>query len=182
MTRFVIDVGAALRIVEEQIEPASGHTLLAPTLLRSQALDALYGRVARGELSEKAGRELNARFGKLKIRFLGAPCCVSALGRSRRRSARPRPSTPSICADAAPGRRARRRGRRLGGAGREPGRRQAVRRASGDVSRVTRSGTPAAARCAAARARRSRPSRCFPRRTDRRRRGPPALLDSRHAR
>ena len=39
--------------------------------MRSQALDALYGRVSRGELSEEAGLALNARFGKLKIRYLG---------------------------------------------------------------------------------------------------------------
>ena len=71
MTRFVIDVGAALRIIGEEIEPAPSHALLAPTLLRSQALDALYGRVSRGELSEEAGLALNARFGKLKIRYLG---------------------------------------------------------------------------------------------------------------
>ena len=71
MTRFVIDAGIALRIVEEAIAPASSHSLLAPTLLRSQVLDMLYGRVRRGELSEEAGLDLNARFGKLKLRYLG---------------------------------------------------------------------------------------------------------------
>ena len=71
MARFVIDVGAALRIIEEQIEPAPSHALVAPTLLRSQVLDALYGRVHRGELAEEAGLALNGRFGKLKIRYLG---------------------------------------------------------------------------------------------------------------
>lgn len=71
MARFVIDLGAALRILEEDIVAAPSHALLAPTLLRSQVLDALYGRVARGALSEADGQAMNARFGKLKIRYLG---------------------------------------------------------------------------------------------------------------
>lgn len=71
MTRFVIDAGIALRIVEERIPIAPSHSLLAPTLLRSQVLDMLYGRVRRGALTEEAGVELNARFGKLKMRYLG---------------------------------------------------------------------------------------------------------------
>ena len=71
MTRFVIDSGVALRIAEGAIAPAAAHRLVAPTLLRSQVLDLLYGRVRRGELSEEAGLELNARFGKLKVRYLG---------------------------------------------------------------------------------------------------------------
>ena len=71
MTRFVIDAGVALLIAEEAIEPAPSHRLLAPTLLRSQVLDLLYGRVQRGEMTETAGLDLNARFGKLKLRYLG---------------------------------------------------------------------------------------------------------------
>ena len=71
MTRFVIDLGTALRIVEEEVAPKPAHALLAPTLLRSQVLNALYGRARRGELSEAAGLALNARFAKLKIRYLG---------------------------------------------------------------------------------------------------------------
>ena len=71
MTRFVIDVGVTLRIVEEEITPAAEHSLLAPTLLRSQLLDALYRRAAADALSEEAGLDLHRRFGKLKIRYLG---------------------------------------------------------------------------------------------------------------
>ena len=71
MTRFVIDAGIALRIAEEAIKPSPSHSLLAPTLLRSQVLDMLFGRVQSGELAEKAGLDLNARFGKLKMRYLG---------------------------------------------------------------------------------------------------------------
>lgn len=71
MTRFVIDAGTALRIVEERIQPSLGHTLLAPTLLRSQVLDTLYRRVQSADLTEEAGLGLNVRFAKLKIRYLG---------------------------------------------------------------------------------------------------------------
>ncbi len=71
MTRFVIDADAALRIVETGVEPVQAHTLLAPTLLRSQVLDVLYRRVRQGVLTEEAGLGLNQRFAKLKIRYLG---------------------------------------------------------------------------------------------------------------
>ncbi|MGQ7793169.1 type II toxin-antitoxin system VapC family toxin [Faunimonas sp. B44] len=71
MTRFVIDSGTALRIVEEEIVPGLGHSLLAPTLLRSEVLNLLYRRVRRGELDGSAGLALKARFGRLKVRYLG---------------------------------------------------------------------------------------------------------------
>ena len=71
MTRFVVDVGAALRIIEESVQLLPDHVLLAPTLLRSQVLDTLYRRVQRGELTEDVGLALNSGFAKLKIRYLG---------------------------------------------------------------------------------------------------------------
>ena len=70
MARFVIDTEAALRIAREVVDWAP-HSFLAPTLLRSQVLDALYGQVRRGEIAAAHGLDLNARFGKLKIRYLG---------------------------------------------------------------------------------------------------------------
>ncbi|MBI1339181.1 hypothetical protein GC169_03065 [bacterium] len=71
MTRFVIDPEVAVRIVEKRVAPAAGHTLLAPTLLRSEVLDLLYRRVRGGELSEEAGLRLNSDFARLKVRYLG---------------------------------------------------------------------------------------------------------------
>ena len=71
MTRFVIDAGIAIRIVEEGTAVAPDHRLVAPGLLRSQVLDRLYGRVRTGELSQAAGLDLNARFSRLKVRYLG---------------------------------------------------------------------------------------------------------------
>jgi predicted nucleic acid-binding protein len=71
VTRYVVDLSAMLHLVEEEIEVADDHELLAPTLIRSQMLDALYQAVRRGALSEQVGRQRLERFGKLRIRLLG---------------------------------------------------------------------------------------------------------------
>jgi hypothetical protein len=42
MTRFVVDCETLLRIAAGEIEVAAEHKLVAPTLVRSQALSALY--------------------------------------------------------------------------------------------------------------------------------------------
>ncbi|MGF1545373.1 MAG: type II toxin-antitoxin system VapC family toxin [Parvularculaceae bacterium] len=71
MARFVIDLEAALRLLDEEAAPAAAHRILAPSLLRSQVPDALYGRVRRGETSREAALRANARFAKAKHRYLG---------------------------------------------------------------------------------------------------------------
>ena len=71
MARYVIDLEAALRLAKEGGSWSPDHTLLAPTLLRSQVLDALFRRVRSGEMTEAEGLALNAEFGRLKIRYLG---------------------------------------------------------------------------------------------------------------
>ena len=55
MTRFVVDCDTLLRIVAGEIEVATGHQLVAPTLVRSQALSALYEAARRGEVSAADG-------------------------------------------------------------------------------------------------------------------------------
>lgn len=71
MTKYVIDAGVALRLATEQATIRADHTLLAPTLLRSQALALLYEAVGRGELSKTdADRQLDYLRG-LRIRLLG---------------------------------------------------------------------------------------------------------------
>jgi tRNA A22 N-methylase len=57
MTRFVVDCDAALHLVAEEIDIATDHALLAPTLLRSQALSRLHGAVARGTLDSAAAND-----------------------------------------------------------------------------------------------------------------------------
>lgn len=71
MTRFVIDTSAALHLAAERFEIAQEHELLAPTLLRSQALSALHELVQRGELTADVARDRLMYLGRLKMRLLG---------------------------------------------------------------------------------------------------------------
>ena len=71
MTRFVVDCETLLRIAAGEIEVAAGHKLVAPTLVRSQALTALYEAYRRGEISAAEGLERVTRINSLKVRFLG---------------------------------------------------------------------------------------------------------------
>ena len=71
MTRFVVDCETLIRIAAREIEVAAEHTLVAPTLVRSQALSALYGAARRGEISAAEGIERVTRINSLKVRFLG---------------------------------------------------------------------------------------------------------------
>jgi indolepyruvate ferredoxin oxidoreductase alpha subunit len=71
VTRFVVDCETLLRIASGEIEVAAGHALLAPTLVRSQALAALYAAARRGEISAAEGIERVTRINSLKVRFLG---------------------------------------------------------------------------------------------------------------
>jgi predicted nucleic acid-binding protein len=71
MTRFVVDCETLLRIAGGEIEVAPEHQLVAPTLVRSQALSALYEAARRGEISAAEGIERVTRINSLKVRFLG---------------------------------------------------------------------------------------------------------------
>ena len=71
MTRFVVDCETLLRIAGGEIEVAPEHDLLAPTLVRSQALSALYQAARRGEISAAEGLDRVTRINSLKVRFLG---------------------------------------------------------------------------------------------------------------
>jgi len=70
MTRFVVDCQTLLRIAAGEVEVAAEHQLVAPTLVRSQAL-ALYEAARRGEISAAEGVERVTRINSLKVRFLG---------------------------------------------------------------------------------------------------------------
>ena len=71
MTRFVVDCETLLGVAAGEIEVAANHQLVAPTLVRSQALSALYEAARRGEISVAEGLERVARINSLKVRFLG---------------------------------------------------------------------------------------------------------------
>src|ERR671927_1717240 len=71
MARFVVDCDTLLRIAAGEIEVPAEHKLVAPTLVRSQALAALYQAARRGEISAADGLERVTRINSLKVRFLG---------------------------------------------------------------------------------------------------------------
>ena len=71
MTRFVVDCETLLGIAAGDIEVSAGHQLVAPTLVRSQALSALYEAARRGEISAAEGIDRVTRINSLKVRFLG---------------------------------------------------------------------------------------------------------------
>ena len=71
MTRFVVDAGAVLQLAKEEREIPKKHTLLAPTLLRSQALSHLHEAVHGGKLSPDAARERLTYVNGMQIRLLG---------------------------------------------------------------------------------------------------------------
>jgi predicted nucleic acid-binding protein len=71
LTRFVVDCDTLLGIAAGEIEVAPGHQLVAPTLVRSQALAALYEAASRGEISVAEGMERVTKINSLKVRFLG---------------------------------------------------------------------------------------------------------------
>ena len=71
VTRFVVDCETLLRIAAGEIEVAAEHQLVAPALVRSQALAALYESARRREISATEGLERVTRINSLKVRFLG---------------------------------------------------------------------------------------------------------------
>ncbi len=71
MSRFVIDVDVLLHLLGGELDVSAEHQLLAPTLVRSQALSQLYSAVRRGEMSKEQALERLDRLGRLGIRFLG---------------------------------------------------------------------------------------------------------------
>lgn len=69
----MIDCETLLRMAAGEIEVASTHRVLAPTLVRSQALATLYEAARKGEISAADGLERVSRLNaaSLKVRFLG---------------------------------------------------------------------------------------------------------------
>ena len=69
MTRFVIDAPAAVRIVREGIEVQ--HDLVAPSVLRSQALSLIHSSVRSGETSRQDALLQLEGITSMRIRLLG---------------------------------------------------------------------------------------------------------------
>jgi predicted nucleic acid-binding protein len=71
MARYVIDAPTLLALVTERAPVDPSHRLVAPNLIRSQALCLLLASVRRGEITEAVALERHERMTELKMRLLG---------------------------------------------------------------------------------------------------------------
>lgn len=71
MTRFAIDARTAIRLVREGITVSDAHRLVAPNVLRSQAMSFVYRDTRRGRLTEHEARALLDGITTMRIRLLG---------------------------------------------------------------------------------------------------------------
>ena len=71
MARYVIDAPTLLHVLDEGLTIDPAHQLVAPSAIRSEALELLLGRVRRGEMAEKDALRLHVLITELKMRVLG---------------------------------------------------------------------------------------------------------------
>jgi predicted nucleic acid-binding protein len=70
MTRFGIDALVAVRLVREGTTVPAHHQLVAPALLRSQALSLIYREFRAGDLDDKTAKVMLERLTTMRIRLL----------------------------------------------------------------------------------------------------------------
>ena len=71
MARYVIDAPTLVHLVDAGLHVASGHQLVAPTSIRSEALELLLLDVRSGKRTETAALKAHERMTGIKIRLLG---------------------------------------------------------------------------------------------------------------
>ena len=71
MTRYVIDAPTLLQLVDGDLHVDPGHQLVAPSSIRSEALERLLVDVRRGVRQERAALDAHERITELKMRLLG---------------------------------------------------------------------------------------------------------------
>jgi predicted nucleic acid-binding protein len=71
MTRFVIDAPTLLHLVANNVHISPSHQIVAPNLIRSQALSLLLEAVRHGDLTEDLALQHHERLTELKMRLLG---------------------------------------------------------------------------------------------------------------
>ena len=62
MTRYLIDAATLLHLVAESVQVNPKHQIVAPNLIRSQALSLLFEAVRRGDLAEEVALQQHERF------------------------------------------------------------------------------------------------------------------------
>ena len=71
MTRYVVDADVAIRLARDLVAIPPEDELVAPALLRSQALSALHHAAQSGELTKDEAGRLLTRIRTMRIRLLG---------------------------------------------------------------------------------------------------------------
>ncbi len=71
MARYVIDAPTLLHLVSSGTRVDPRHQIVAPNVIRSEALRLLLQAVRRGELSEEVALQHHERVTELKMRLLG---------------------------------------------------------------------------------------------------------------
>jgi predicted nucleic acid-binding protein len=71
MTRYVIDPPTLLHLVANSVQINPRHQIVAPNLIRSQALSLLLGAVRDGNLTEDLALQHHERLTELRMRLLG---------------------------------------------------------------------------------------------------------------
>lgn len=71
MARYVIDPATLLHLIDNDLPLDPSHQLVAPSSIRSEALQLLLREVRRGDRSEEQALEAHERLTGLKMRLLG---------------------------------------------------------------------------------------------------------------
>ena len=71
MARYVVDARTLLHLIAEGVKVSPQHQLVAPNLIRSQALSQLFWAVRQGEMTEAVALQQHERLTELKMRLLG---------------------------------------------------------------------------------------------------------------
>ena len=71
VARFVIDAPTLLHVVANNVNVSAAHQLVAPNLIRSQAMSLLLTAVRDGEITEQVALERHEGLTELKMRLLG---------------------------------------------------------------------------------------------------------------
>src|SRR5215212_6072014 len=71
MARYVVDAPTLLHLLDNDLRVDPGHQLVAPSSIRSDALQLLLDDVRRGERTQRSALETHERITALKMRLLG---------------------------------------------------------------------------------------------------------------
>ena len=71
MARYVIDAPTLLHLIDADLHPHANNQLVAPNVIRSEAMNLLLQDVRAGKRTERAALETHERVTEVKLRLLG---------------------------------------------------------------------------------------------------------------